>query len=218
MGLRSSFGHLFMVWAADDALVSYHNLVSRDLRRVHTRQPWAWGERSYSERDDPYYVGMTIRAMERLQQEGLFYPEEIANHVSCMRRDVKGNMSNSYVDSFGVPRATFGRITAMSDPMAAKGTHLEFALPTAMCMTHWNDERVPQRCDYAYGQFTAHDVIARWKPALDWMHPFKLGRSPELRQFLRELKANLKERPEEFFDFNLRDPEVIKDPRKYACH
>ena len=28
------------VWAADDCLVNPFNLVSRDLRRVHTRMPW----------------------------------------------------------------------------------------------------------------------------------------------------------------------------------
>jgi hypothetical protein len=218
MGLRASFGHLFMVWAADDALVNYWNLVSRDLRRVHTRQPWAWNERSFSERNDPYYQGHTVRAMEALQQEGLYHPEELLAHKTCMRREVRGNISNSYVDAFAVPRSTFARITAMSDPMAARAVHLEFALPTAMCMTSWSDERIPQRCNYKYGQQGSADVIALWNPSLDWMHPFKLGRSPELRSFLQEVKQNVKAHPDEFLDYNMRDPEIKKDPHKYSCH
>jgi hypothetical protein len=43
MGLRASFGHLFMIWMADDALLNYFNFYSRDLRRVWARMPWASG-------------------------------------------------------------------------------------------------------------------------------------------------------------------------------
>ena len=66
MGLRASFGHLFMVWAADDALVNYFNLVSRDLRRVHARMPWVWAERSYSEGGPEHMKTRSITSLEKL--------------------------------------------------------------------------------------------------------------------------------------------------------
>lgn len=55
-----------------------------------------------------------------------------------------GNISRSYIDSFGLPRTVFGRMVEMSDPMAESTVDLEGALPTAMCMTSWNNDRVPQ--------------------------------------------------------------------------
>lgn len=61
---------------------------------------------------------------------------------TCMKKD--GNLSRSYVDSFGLPRAVFGRMIGMSDPMAEAAVDLEGALPTAICMTSWNDDRVAQ--------------------------------------------------------------------------
>lgn len=43
--------------------------------------------------------------------QGLFFPEEIELHRKCMRRSPQyGNLSNAYVDSFAVPRSTFGRM------------------------------------------------------------------------------------------------------------
>ena len=71
MGLRASFGHLFMVWAADDALVNPWNLVSRDLRRVHARMPWVWVERPYSEGGPEHMKTRSIRSIEALQVCGI---------------------------------------------------------------------------------------------------------------------------------------------------
>lgn len=65
-------------------------------------------------------------------------------HAHCMRRKQPGDVSNSYVDSFAVPRAVFGRFAALSVPFTEQGVYLEVALPTAICMTSWSDERVPQ--------------------------------------------------------------------------
>ena len=80
-----------------------------------------------------------------MQQHGLIYPEETAMHAHCMRRKgLRGDVSNSYVDSFALPRAVFGRFAALSVPFTERGVYLEVALPTAICMTSWNDERVPQ--------------------------------------------------------------------------
>ena len=78
------------VWAADDCLVNPFNLVSRDLRRVHTRMPWVrvrkvhvllavvhvitpmpgqvWNERAYSEDNgDDSIMGRSIRGVKFAQ-------------------------------------------------------------------------------------------------------------------------------------------------------
>lgn len=135
----------------------------------------------------------------------------MALHATCMRRSAPydpGNVSNAYVDSFALPRSVFGRIAALSKPFTDHAVYLEVALPTAMCMTSWNDDRIPQvrmlrrrcarcaqpprirnhpfaalqRCSYVYGpSATALEVIDRWSPALDWQHPWKLGNNPHVR-------------------------------------
>ena len=63
-------------------------------------------------------------------------------HRTCMKSG--GNVSRSYVDSFAVPRATFGRIASMADPMAEQRVDLEAAIPTAICMVSGRHERIPQ--------------------------------------------------------------------------
>jgi hypothetical protein len=165
-----------------------------------------------------------------------------------MRRD--GDVSNSYIDSFALPRGVFGRFAALSDAFTAQAVYLEYALPTAMCMTGWSDDRVgqvrwskkvageegaqtythaqshthtgtlapinpPQRCSYVYDSSAViADVIKRWSPVYDWLHPWKLGRSPELRAFMQALKANYSARPDAFDDFNMRAP---LSPGQYSC-
>ena len=104
-----------------------------------------WSERPFTERDESGLMGQAIKGVEKLYAEGLFFPEEIALHRKCMRRyPIYGNLSNAYVDSFGTPRSTFGRMIAIAGPMTENAVALEMALPTAMCMLHWADERVPQ--------------------------------------------------------------------------
>lgn len=74
-----------------------------------------------------------------------------------------------------------------------------------------------QRCSYTYGGGIkgAHTLIDTWVPALDWLHPWKLGKYPELRQHMRDMKANWTLRPDFYDDFNLR---ATLHPRDLACH
>jgi hypothetical protein len=58
MGLRASFGHLFMIWMADDALLNYFNYYSRDLRRVWARMPWVWNHDGFDQ--VMIWVGFTL--------------------------------------------------------------------------------------------------------------------------------------------------------------
>lgn len=67
MGLRASFGHLFMVWAADDCLVNPFNLVSRDLRRLHTRVPFTWAEKKFSDAVDNGIMSRSVRGIQQTQ-------------------------------------------------------------------------------------------------------------------------------------------------------
>jgi len=50
---------------------------------------------------------------------------------------------------------------------------------------------------------------------VDWLHPWKIGKYPVLREFMREIKRNMTERPDVFDDFGLR---AHLEPRQDACH
>lgn len=74
-----------------------------------------------------------------------------------------------------------------------------------------------QRCSYSYsgGIKGPETLIDLWVPALDWIHPWKLGKYPALRAFMREMKANWTMNPALYDDYNLR---AQLNPRDLACH